>query len=140
MDNDTKHYVCYYANCGKQFSTSRILALHITEEHERPYKCDLCSATFVTRRFLNRHIREIHGENPYVCEICKKSFRNSGELNSHRFIHSDEKPHVCWVCFSAYKRKSDFNRHVGTQGHWLHYYIHNKRPTVIDNERDKEQL
>ncbi|XP_011068660.1 PREDICTED: zinc finger protein-like [Acromyrmex echinatior] len=128
MDNDTQHYVCHHANCGKQFTTARILTQHIIEEHGGPYKCIFCPATFHNRNLLNIHIRGTHSENPYVCEICKKSFRTRGELNRHRVIHSDERPHECWVCFKAYKRENELDRHIETQGHWLHHYIHNKKP------------
>ncbi|XP_011068661.1 PREDICTED: zinc finger protein 732-like [Acromyrmex echinatior] len=124
MDNDTVHYVCHYPNCGKQFTNSISLALHITEVHEGTYKCDLCPATFYDSRLFGLHKRETHGENPYVCEICKKSFRTRRELNRHRVVHSDEKSHVCWVCFRAYKREDTLNRHVETE---VIYDITNKK-------------
>ncbi|KAG8229797.1 hypothetical protein J437_LFUL005878 [Ladona fulva] len=54
-----KKYPCNY--CSKQFGWSTDLKRHIlTHTGERPFKCDLCSATFTRNFLLQKHIGKVH--------------------------------------------------------------------------------
>ena len=63
--------------CGKSFTTSGALKLHIKTLHEgkHKYKCDSCGKFFTTSGNLTNHIKAIHdAKRNFKCDLCKNSF------------------------------------------------------------------
>ena len=48
-------------NCGKVFSTKRGLRNHLKyHSDERPYKCDICGASFKVKGKAADHVKLVH--------------------------------------------------------------------------------
>jgi len=55
----------------------------------RAFVCASCSAAFVDRATLVRHVRVHTGQRPYSCPVCSRAFTQSGNLARHiRAKHS----------------------------------------------------
>ena len=79
-------------SCGKSFTRSGSLNLHIKTVHEgqRSYKCDSCGKSFTESGSLKQHIKTLHeGQRNYKCDSCGKYFSASGSLNRHiKAVHN----------------------------------------------------
>ena len=87
-----KKFKCEYCEYS-QFQTMSDLSLHVLEHKstnfKRPFKCHLCSLTFVKMVQLKRHMI-VHqaGELDFVCQICFSSFSRRQDLDRHLLFHS----------------------------------------------------
>ncbi len=120
--------------CNADLSIAGNLNLHKkTYRNEKPYKCNICSAGFLQRERLERHIRthidecslnknlKTHmmthtDENPYKCNICGVGFSQNGNLKIHMRAHTGEKPYKCNIilwCWIFTERKPE-NTHEDT--------------------------
>lgn len=88
-----KEFSC--KTCGKNYSSSRRLQVHITLVHlrEKPFKCSLCEQTFAEERYLKNHKGLKH--TGYECAECHKVFKTSSYLKRHSLVHVDKKEFVC---------------------------------------------
>ncbi|XP_023232569.1 oocyte zinc finger protein XlCOF29-like [Centruroides sculpturatus] len=84
-------------------------------ENVRPFKCELCSATFNRLGNYTRH-KKIHtvptkDDQRFNCEVCGKNFIQRCDLTRHMHIHSGTEPHRCSLCGKGYLRHSDLITH-----------------------------
>ena len=59
---------------------------HIASVHEgkKPFKCDICNASFTKTGNLNRHVASIHErKKPFYAKISSDSFSSKEHLNEH---------------------------------------------------------
>ncbi|XP_070384411.1 endothelial zinc finger protein induced by tumor necrosis factor alpha-like isoform X1 [Dermacentor albipictus] len=99
------------------------------------FDCDMCSASFTTRDFLNRHRRYGHARRnpkgqqssqsgmgsrketkeqpPFVCDICKRSFTRRNARTSHVRIHA-RTGYECKDCGRRFSNSSHLSRHRRT--------------------------
>lgn len=114
-------HTCEY--CNKQLSSQRGLHEHLRLHTGKPFVCDICDKSYITKGHYTRH-KEIHGPsrtktnkintNKFKCEICYKQFRRKHSYSEHQFIHTGEKPFVCEICNTSYSRRGSLNRHRKT--------------------------
>lgn len=102
--------------CNKQLSNRRTLEYHVRSFHtmDRPYSCQHCSETFLSKEVCTVHERRHTGEKPYICSHCKMSFRCSSNLAQHMSTHRDERPWACEHCPKSFKRKGILMVHMRT--------------------------
>ena len=109
--SDSLPYRC--ALCTASFLTPRALHCHKeVHKEERPFICSLCDFAFKKEQDLKRHILGHTQERPFKCEECGKGFMQQNQLNLHLIVHSDHKPYSCTICHYACKRAADLRVHT----------------------------
>ena len=103
----------------------------VVHETERPFACDVCSATFKTMSALNLH-RVTHTEPTFHCGVCSFVCKHKRTLDRHLVIHADERPHECPYCCFKGRRKQDVRVHMRC--------MHSGKPRRKRKEEDVAQL
>lgn len=101
--------------CGKYFSTSHGLEVHVRRTHAsdlKPYACDLCPKSFGHSLSLAQHRTTHTQERCFQCKTCGKCFKRSSTLSTHLLIHSDTRPYSCVHCGKGFHQKSDMKKHT----------------------------
>ncbi|XP_045527897.1 protein suppressor of hairy wing [Pieris brassicae] len=133
-----KKYACEV--CGYSTYTIEVMRRHtLTHVEDKPYKCSICSNSFIQKAQLLRHLNQ-HME--FVCNICSKRFKTREEATIHEGQHDpndlscpfedctekkfeDEehqsihiKEHLqafkCEVCGKPFEKEINMRRHVPT--------------------------
>ena len=94
--------------CDKTFPRGQGLKLHTLKYHPkndlRPFKCPNCPKSFVLKREITTHIKQVHVIGEYKCDICEKVFTNKHYLYKHKFTHRPME--TCPHCHKEYQRLS----------------------------------
>jgi len=108
--------------CPKQFKVQNGLDYHMEIKHtiEKPYICDVCSATFGQKKWLTRHRQIIHNidvptwrkTRRHLCSYCPASFFHPSKLRDHIRSHTGEKPYICQACGKGYARSDYLKEHM----------------------------
>lgn len=102
--------------CDKRYANHWACAVHMMRVHkikmpesERPYSCDECHRSYVTRGHLARHLKATHGlnvkrtsneANGFECYMCHEEFKLSELLKKHTSkLHLPaERSSICPTC------------------------------------------
>lgn len=105
------------------------------EEHRTSFKCVGCSKTYLTTRFLDKHVSKNALETAKECPECKSEFTMECALTQHLMIHARDKkdqtpPHPpppspvaiekssskshldCTFCEAKFNQEVDLQRHL----------------------------
>ena len=83
-DIGTAVYPCLVAGCGKTFSRLYSLRGHQRlHTVRRPFRCNVCPASFVRNHDLKRHIR-LHDNKAWKCGGCSKIFSRRDAIKRHK--------------------------------------------------------
>lgn len=110
--SDNQQYLCEY--CAKTYVAMRPLRQHYAIHHLglRPYKCDTCELSFVSKTGLKLHKIAHTGERPYSCKYCNKSFTQLSYVKVHTRKHIGKKQYWCKKCFKSFVDPKTLSKHV----------------------------
>ncbi|KAH9248348.1 hypothetical protein BASA81_014022 [Batrachochytrium salamandrivorans] len=78
------------------------------------YHCPLCTAKFVQRGHLNRHVKNHQGERPFACDQCDLKFTTKDNMQRHKVVHNMDRQFPCTVCDKSFLRAGDLKVHMRT--------------------------
>ena len=109
--NRTKH-IC--EKCGHVCSSRFNLVIHLMKHSkEKPFKCELCSKSFVRSDFLDNHMEVVHKKNKPKCGVCGKLFSRKDVLKRHEMMHKSVS-YDCKFCLRSFSRKDRLTAHKRT--------------------------
>lgn len=109
-----KKYEC--DNCSYKGLTKTRMFIHL-RVHTRPFKCEVCQATFSSKLGLQRHSSNGHNQPKNFPCYCGRDFNTLRAMRIHRIKGHDEdkykkKPFLCNFCPYAAKLKYLMIRHL----------------------------
>ena len=118
--NSTIHLVRPFKcpRCGTKFKCKQHLETHKRTIHkqksaEKISKCLKCDKTFMYKKSLHQHVKEMHMNNMYQCDNCDMIFQKQSNLNRHQIsVHMAMKTFKCQSCDKVFKRKDNLLRHI----------------------------
>ena len=67
-------------------------------------RCIICSVALTGTNEIMKHMRNVHKEyRPYFCQQCPKSFLTKKELEYHCLSHTERTPYKCSECNLSFK-------------------------------------
>jgi KRAB domain-containing zinc finger protein len=86
---------------------------------EKPFRCDQCDTTFLTKRNLTSHTKRMHEErkDSIKCKYCDSTFMRKDNLINHvKSVHPNGMglKYQCNDCDFSTNNKSAFTRHHRT--------------------------
>uniref|UniRef100_A0A182Q446 C2H2-type domain-containing protein n=1 Tax=Anopheles farauti TaxID=69004 RepID=A0A182Q446_9DIPT len=100
--------------CHKSYRNRHTLRLHKAQMHstdaDKPFKCDMCSMSYVREGMLRSHQRtHVQAE----CPICKKTLSNKAAVKVHLArMHHDATNQICATCGKMFRTKPAMERHI----------------------------
>ncbi|KAF0307135.1 Zinc finger protein 426 [Amphibalanus amphitrite] len=93
----TPTHVCKV--CSAKFLQKSTLDRHMaTHSTEGGLQCAQCLTRFTCQYNYQRHLRTHTGEKPFVCQLCQKAFSDQGNLKKHMLKHTAGAEERCPVC------------------------------------------
>ena len=46
--------------------------------------CDVCQKSFTSKKYMTKHIKNVHQSKTYSCDECEKTFSTSWNMTNHR--------------------------------------------------------
>lgn len=87
--------------CGKEFNRRiRLVEHERVHTGERPFKCDMCEATFSQRANWRNHMQKTHlNVANYKCNLCERQFKQRRLLTNHiKSVHTKLRDLSCDLC------------------------------------------
>jgi KRAB domain-containing zinc finger protein len=86
---------------------------HLKTHEAIKFNCDHCSAGFVTKGHLVRHMWTHRSDKRFNCTQCNREFNKSFELKAHLLSHSNNpRPLQCDLCPKNYATKRQIKEHL----------------------------
>ena len=107
------------------------------------YECPWCEKVFPSEPKMKHHFEYIHTkpDTRLKCPICDKGIKYKDNLDRHmREVHGEEKKYKCSDCSAAYTRKEHLEQHIRTGKHYMDTYCeHCKETKVFRYVAEKER-
>ena len=108
-----KKYFCSYPECGRGFSCSSKLQMHIlSHTGEKPHQCTQCGKRFQRMKSLKTHMIIHTGVSKFTCSTCGKACQDKSQLNACMRRHTGEKPFKCSECDKCFTMKTHLTVHM----------------------------
>ncbi len=106
--------------CSRGFCMKLLLQQHVEKEHDQEkakFKCEHCTAFFVSQRAFKIHMNQMHRDNVFPCEECKHKSYNYAKSIMHMATHhlptSSQPPKVvCRFCSKLLNNMETLRKHV----------------------------
>jgi len=100
--------------CFKAFTSKGSLSYHtLIHTGERRHACENCGKRFTKSHDLKIHIRRVHSNfRPFSCTKCDKKFATKSQVNVHKLLHCSGEGYVCTLCDKRFTFLSAKNRHI----------------------------
>ena len=112
-------YPCTFPGCGHVNSQKSLLKEHMKGVHENnPFKCGLCSNTFIYWKLFRKHEKHYHSQPEskhifkYNCTECDFVSDDKTEFQTHMHRHMNVKWYKCNVCAMAFFTQSQLTNHL----------------------------
>ncbi|XP_034490257.1 zinc finger protein 567-like isoform X2 [Drosophila innubila] len=113
--------------CGASFAQRANWQSHMKTTHLKVanFKCDFCARDFKQRRLLNNHIKSVHNNlRDLSCDHCEAKFSNPVNLKKHQLCHTGDKNYSCEICGKKFSRPENRN---------VHHFVHSIRKPYACN-------
>ncbi|EZA50541.1 hypothetical protein DMN91_009817 [Ooceraea biroi] len=110
--NEQTGYACKL--CRKFYERRDKCTVHVkTHLGIKQYTCVVCSAKFVCKSDVMKHIRCSHtNPRPIQCPKCPKRFKSKFYLAEHDNVHKGVRPYSCTDCGQSYHHKVSLQIHM----------------------------
>lgn len=109
----TRRFTCRL--CSASYSREAKLRRHVLSHSQdyqtKEYKCSKCPKSFVTKEYLNSHMK-IHAGKKFKCETCGYLCSSPFNLETHRMKHTADKPFKCEQCEKTFVRRDFLDKHM----------------------------
>ena len=109
---------CVCEQCGRAFYSRADLAIHknyhhTAKENQEDMRCDICSVTFCSKRYLMYHKQVTHSEQrDFLCNKCEKRFKSNTALQRHMvYMHTENRDYKCKECDKSFKTAACLKKH-----------------------------
>ncbi|XP_043203813.1 ras-responsive element-binding protein 1-like isoform X1 [Amphibalanus amphitrite] len=113
-DTAKPEYEC--RECQKRFTTFSHWKYHIScRTGKARYRCSQCSWTGNVKQHYNYHMDRHKGVTPtHVCKVCSAKFLQKSTLDRHMATHSTEGGLQCAQCLTRFTCQYNYQRHLRT--------------------------
>ena len=103
---------CTPINSQRSLMQQHVKAIH----YKDPFKCTHCSDTFIYKKLLQKHKKNIHNSEgktyKYNCPECSKGTDDKTEYTAHMDRHSNIRHFKCNICDQAFFSQSQLTTHT----------------------------
>lgn len=82
-------------------------------EVEKPFKCNICTKSYLSRQTLRVHLKLHINKKTHSCDYCHKNFSSKNSLTDHTRLHTGEL-YNCDLCNNRYNTSQALIEHVAT--------------------------
>ena len=112
---ESKQHKCSVCD-DVSFGVQAQLKRHMAKEHsiQEKHTCEVCSAVFTTKYYLQDHMLEHTSKKPLLCEFCGKSFKRQLAHRRHMAYHTallNPTAHICDRCPKTFPTIALLNQH-----------------------------
>ena len=106
--------VIYKENSYNEGSVSAgDVALEVEMASELKVQCDVCSKSFSSKEYLNKHHQQHHTKQfSFYCDRCGKGFTVRCALENHLLLHAGEFRYQCELCGKLFIQRYSLDDHL----------------------------
>lgn len=100
-------------SCDHVFKNYSDLQIHHRiHTGDKPFKCNECEETFISKGRYEVHVEMFHREKaPLKCEFCPRSFFRHHRLYHHKNTHTGVRHYLCEICSKAFSQPAYLKYH-----------------------------
>lgn len=89
------------------------VALEVEVSSDTKFQCDVCSRSFSSKEYLNKHHQQKHTKQfSFCCDRCGKGFTLKRALDNHLLLHAGEFRYQCELCGKLFIQRYSLDNHL----------------------------